>query len=198
MVPPMPLEDNTAEMQSSALPASRSAVVNDVSTTIDSINAVLERMQTWRATLPFVGIEGRGDEPIDLFEFVEPKTIEYIIFNRNLYPPNNDGLSKLMSDLKRKAILNGTNLINRYKKNELRCFRCRTYSRKSGEEKKISSSQSFDEFGVMIGMRNHTWRNNRNNNRASGRQKSKSTKTTLPVSDAQRCNVQLTVELLDG
>lgn len=116
----MPFEDNTAEMQSSALLASSmSAVVTEVSKARDSIHELLERMQTWRATLPFVGIEGRGDESIDLFEFVEPKKCEPIIFDRILYPPNNDGLGKLMAELKRKAVLNGSDLINRRNKQEL-------------------------------------------------------------------------------
>ena len=43
----MPFEDNTAEMQSSALSASRSAIVTDVLTATANDNTVLERMQTW-------------------------------------------------------------------------------------------------------------------------------------------------------
>ena len=52
----------------------------------DAINKLLKDMQTWEATLPFVGVEGREDDtPIDLFQFAN-KFDSSIVFDMNLYP----------------------------------------------------------------------------------------------------------------
>ena len=168
----------------------------------DAINSVLMDMQTWEATLPFVGIEGRDDTtPIDLFQFTN-KIDCSIIFDRDIYPPNEDGRRKLMSELKRIAFQNGSNLVAASSPTTLQCCRCRVYASHRVDNKDDSNNtilpSMFDPYGVLIDIRKHTWRNNRKNNRADGQGRSKAMKTTLPTKKEHRCKVSLRIGLEEG
>ena len=166
----------------------------------DAINKLLKDMQTWEATLPFVGIEGREDDtPIDLFQFTN-KFDSSIIFDRDLYPPDVNGRVKLMAELKRIAFLNGSNLVVASKKYTLHCSRCRVYASHDAKKNNDDNSNSidagmFDAYGVLLDMRKRTWRNDRKNNRADGQGRTKASKTTLPKMKEHRCKVCLLIEL---
>jgi hypothetical protein len=73
--------------------ASPSLPVTSVDTQKE-IDSLLSDLETWNATLHFVGVEGKGtDSRVDLFELTQPKyraagphqSPSPIIFNRNTY-----------------------------------------------------------------------------------------------------------------
>ena len=174
----------------------------------DAVNNVLNGMQTWEATLPFVGIEGRKDDdpPTNLFEF-KTKDNAPIVFDRVLYSPDENGHVKLMTDLKRIAFQNGTNLVVTSKKNSLHCFRCRAYGshkkrknreEEEGEDENGISASMFDSFSVLLDMRTRTWHHDRKNDRSVGQQRSKATRTAQPILEEHRCSVSLHIALADG
>jgi hypothetical protein len=70
--------------------------------------SLLSDLETWNATLHFVGVEGKGTDSADIFELTQPKLYRAagphqspspIIFNRNTYPSTRKGLKTLKLEL---------------------------------------------------------------------------------------------------
>ena len=81
------------------------------------INEALDELECWNATLPFYDVEGLTEnEHVDLFTFTNknlhprkdfnpnPK----VIFDRKKYPPTQEGLSSLKTNIMAIAQLDGT------------------------------------------------------------------------------------------
>jgi hypothetical protein len=115
----------------------------DTQTNIDSL---LSDLETWNATLHFVGVEGKGTDSVDLFELTQPKyraaglhqSPSPIIFNRNTYPPTKKGLKMLKLELITQALSEGTHLNCNNQKYQLDCFHCKCCHQK--KEKRATTN----------------------------------------------------------
>lgn len=178
--------------------SSMSDAVQNASNSNTEIHDFLTSMQTWTATLPFPDIEG-FDEPVDLFQYT---STEYkpgymseatIVFDRVRYPPTDEGLEILMNALKGVAQTHGTNLITRRNPYELNCNRCRVFKSHRKGMLDVKDAADFDEDGVLVGIRSHSYHHNRRNNRSGGRSKCRGTSTSLPMTKETTCKVMLRI-----
>ena len=94
-------------------------------------------MQKWCARLFMKHVVGREEELVDLFHYtdeqygVKPSHLSLIRFDSCLYLPDMIGLGKLIIDLKKSALLSGSNLINRNNQFQLCCYQCYLYKDKT-------------------------------------------------------------------
>jgi hypothetical protein len=123
-------------MASPSLPAT----AFDTQTKRDSL---LLDLETWNATLHFVGVEDKGTDSVDLFELTQPNKYRAaglyqspspIIFNRNTYPPTTKGLKTHKFELITQALSEGTHLTCNNQKYQLDCFHCKHYCQKKGKK----------------------------------------------------------------
>jgi hypothetical protein len=185
------------------------------------VDEVVDTLQNWTATLPFMDVEGIGTngQPVDLFSYTSshkklPEGIggppPEVIFDRNKYrPPTEQGLRELaVLLLQRVAAIHGTYLGTPSRACRLACQRCRPYRdpRKNKLPPPPSASQQrsmdgdqqqdeFDEFGVKQDLRRHMFHRNKSFARLDGKKLKKNTATSLPVTHAEACKLALNLKM---
>ena len=138
--------------------------VETISSSRSALMSELLSMQTWKASLPFPASKLKGfasDEVpvVDLFEYTDlqhqlckkDEHLSPIQFDPTLYPPTNDGMKSLITELKAIGFKHGSNLICRNQPSVLNCFRCKHYV----AERSTKSLDIIDEFsddGVRVGI----------------------------------------------
>jgi hypothetical protein len=102
------------------------------------VDEVVDTLQNWTATLPFMDVEGIGTngQPVDLFSYTSshkklPEGIggspPEVIFDCNKYPTTEQGLRELVLSLQMVAAIHGTYLGTPSRASRLACQRCRPY-----------------------------------------------------------------------
>ena len=180
---------------------------NTLETCSDPSNA------SWKATLTFSRVEGISGS-IELFQFTNkqefrrctPASIPKVVFDRTHYSNTEAGLQLLIKDLKKAALREGTNLVSRGARGmELRCHRCRLYASAKKQslvnnpaQTQQTNTKNFDNRGIKLGIRSHTYHRDKTNNRVGGRTLSRSTTTGLPTTKESLCSVCLRLGIKEG
>ena len=204
-------------------------------TTIDD---AISRQFNWTAELYFSDIKNSNGDPIDLFHYTNKEIYKQqrssqverspcVIFDRNKYPPNKDGLRKLCIAIKTEGIKYGTNLISRNNPLVLSCYRCKKHSSKvkglrrtsgdcDGENKENARdvdtdilvehgvclngvhSHQYDQDGILLGIRSYQLHRDRHNARADGKYAIRGTCTMRPTNSTDTCQVSLRLGIQEG
>jgi hypothetical protein len=170
---------------------------NDVQS---EINLVIDKLSSWKATLPFGGIVG-GAPNLDLFEYTKPQYRakrgshnHSIKFDPEVYAPTDEGLLQLKTHLAYLALQEGTVLSSRNQKTILSCFRCRTYSSK-GKASEEAKDEVVDVWGVKLGIREYKFHRDSSFKRAAGLSGVRGSSTSLPVDSTDVCPVKISFQI---
>ena len=176
----------------------------------EELNVLFRSKESWVATLPFPDVVGY-DNDVDLFQFTErvhklrrfeTSASAKIRFDHEVYPFSNSGLKKLCREIKNTAKLNGTNLNLIESAGVLTCYRyhiAQKNSIKSNSMKKVAfyedDGKEYDDYGVLCGIRNHSFHYNKKNNRVGGNKDIRGSHTYRPTSEVCKCGVRLTLKI---
>ena len=178
------------------------------------INEALEELECWNATLPFYDVEGLAEnEHVDLFTFTDknlhprkdfnpnPK----VIFDRKKYPPTQEGLSSLKTNIMAIAQLYGTILTKKSDALSLVCQQSRPCKPK---KKTLVDTQTplelplqnfeedtYDQDGVKIGIREYYYHRDNAHRRKGGKSSVKGCSTVLPLTREETCKVSLRFDI---